>query len=279
MKIRSTIPQFLFALGLAASGAGLWGAFLPGSQSLELAPLVSVAQASDSVDIPMLTSPVMDEAGYLSDSSRSQLQSLILGLNQDLQIQLAIYIPKSLQGLDIESFSIQVVDRWKLGQAETDRGLLLILAPNERKMRIEVGYGLEGVLTDLWSKRSLDDLLRPALKAGEPAAGLADWVAEVRRKLGQSAELSAQEEQALSKKAKKASRSLDLNENFWSLLIFLVFFILVPRLGGVGARARSGRHSYGWGGMSGGGFGQPGGGGGFSGGGGGFGGGGASSDW
>jgi uncharacterized protein len=250
------------------------------SQSLSLG-IFSSAQASESLSIPTLNSPVMDEAGVLSNRDRASLSEQILQVNQKHQIQLAVFFPKSLQGLDIESFSIHVVDQWRLGKKDTDRGLLLTIAPQERKMRVEVGYGLEGNLTDLWSKRSLEEFLRPALKAGRATDGIAAWIGEVDRKLGMSPSDIAQEEEILSKQTKKHASGGPFTQDAVGLLILLVFFGLMSIMRSQGHRSGVRRGSTGWttgGGFGGGGFGGSGGGG-FSGGGGGFGGGGASSDW
>ena len=236
------------------------------------------ALASGADAIPELSRPVMDEAGFLPAAEVSPIEQRILELNRARQIQFAVFIPKSLRGLDIESFSIRVAEKWKLGEASTDRGLLLVLAPAERKMRLEVGYGLEGELTDLWSKRALDEILRPAMRASQPSSGIRDLISEIDRKLGLSAEASQDEERRLAKNHRNTGSSGDFH---WFYLIFLGFWLLnVVRSIRGRRRGMLGRSGYATGGSildsstdwsSGGSD--------FSGGGGDFGGGGASSDW
>ena len=229
--------------------------------------LSSFSVFADELKIPVMNRPVMDEWGLFSSAEKSALERRILELNEKRGIQVAVYVPSSLQGNAIEEFSIRVVDKWQLGQKETDRGLLLLIAPKERQMRLEVGYGLEGDLTDLFSKRVLDDVLRPALRNDNPAAGVAQVLASVERQLSLTPEARVAEERALRAKDKRAKKG---EGGIPSWLVFLVLFLFFPFLRPwlvAGALRGGGRRGGGFGG------------GGYSGGGGGFGGGGASSNW
>ncbi len=234
-----------------------------------LAFLLSFA-ASAAIEVPFLSGPVVDEVGALSATEKARLVSSVEAVNASGKAQMAILIPRSLQGEEIEPYSIAVVEKWKLGKKGKDDGVLFVVAPNERRMRFEVGYGLEGTLTDLATKRILDDVVAPYLKASRFGDGLLAAVAAVAEKIG----VEGQDIQAPA--APRRQRT-----NFPWTLIFILLYVLFTaiRRSGGGGRFRGG----GWGGGGFGGFGGgggwSGGGGGFGGGGGGFGGGGSSSRW
>jgi len=237
---------------------------------------VGLAQAAPDFQAPALSRPLIDEAGLLSQQEMEGVEDAVRGLRAATQIQLAVYIPQSLQGYDIESFSMTVAEQWKLGKKGEDKGLLLVVAPKERQMRLEVGYGLEGQVTDAVAKRILDDILRGYLRANRPGQGLVAVVSSLSEAMGSQwrpEPISG----GVSSRGRRGSRS-STEAGAWRnfIILMLVFSLLsrmVPGIGGGRWRRRSGYSSGGW---SRGGFG---GGGGWSGGGGGFGGGGASSRW
>lgn len=106
-------------------------------------------------EVPTLHSPVQDEAKVLSPKAIEVMSEGIIKFKGTHQVQAAVLTVPSLEGLTIEEASMKVVESWKLGSKEQDQGVLLIFAPKERKIRIEVGQGLEGVLTDAQSRRIL----------------------------------------------------------------------------------------------------------------------------
>lgn len=106
-------------------------------------------------EVPRLHAPVQDEAKVLSSKAIEVMSEGIIKFKNKHQVQAAVLTVPSLEGLTIEEASMKVVESWKLGSKEEDQGVLLIFAPKERKIRIEVGQGLEGVLTDAQSKRIL----------------------------------------------------------------------------------------------------------------------------
>lgn len=227
---------------------------------------------------PVLNRPVVDEAGWLSVNERQELENWLFIFRQEGKGQVQVVIVSDLHGLPIESYSIQLMDRWKTGDHKRDDGVLFIAAANDRKMRIEVGQGLEGVLTDLQSKRILDDRVRPQFREKNYSAGIVAGVYEILSTLdpGFVATMRGQNQDHVSRPG--GSESHDGNSYlFW---IILAFFILSSLFGR--GRNRSGLLpfvlGYGAGRGSRGGW-SGGGGSGWSGGGGGFSGGGASSDW
>lgn len=118
-------------------------------------------------DIPAYHGYVNDYASLISPGAEQELSALLSAFDQSDSTQVAILTIDSLEGEDLEGFSIRVVDQWGVGQKSKDNGVLLLVAKTERKIRIEVGRGLEGVLTDLLSGRIIDGVISPAFRAGQ----------------------------------------------------------------------------------------------------------------
>lgn len=247
--------------------------------------LATLALAAPSY--PALTGRIVDEAGILQASTKAGLQSKLKDLEDKSGIQLVVATVKSLGGSDVESYANGLFRYWKLGEAKKSNGVLFLVAPNDRKMRIEVGYGLEGTLTDALSKVILTSAVAPRFKAGDYNAGVERGVEGIVEVLsGDSAEW-----------VKKVPPPPTLFDQLLPLLIFALFifvFIMMAQSAGRPANYRRYRRggppviilpqSGGWGDYDGGSSsGSWGGGGGgfdsFSGGGGSSGGGGASGDW
>lgn len=255
-----------------------------------LAPLffLVASLAFAAVNYPPLTGRVVDRADIIAPSTKSAIETKLRDLEDKSGIQLVVASVDSLQGLDVETYANGLFRAWKLGEAKKNNGVLFLVAPNERKMRIEVGYGLEGTLTDALSKIILTSAVAPRFKARDYGAGIERGVEGIIEVLsGDSAEWT---------KRARGPQSTTFDELspliFFALFLFIVVwmarsargsqrydrryrrggppFIVLPPSGGFWGDDSSG----GWGG--GGGFGD---GGGFSGGGGSSGGGGASGDW
>lgn len=124
------------------------------------------------VTYPKLTGPVMDPSGYLPLETKVKLENLLLTEEKITTNQVVVYITEKLKEDSIEKEATAVFEQWKLGQKDKDNGILLLLAPNDRKVRIEVGYGLEGILTDLVAKRIIDELIVPNMKIGNPSLAM-----------------------------------------------------------------------------------------------------------
>jgi uncharacterized protein len=257
---------------------------------LWLAALPTVAA---DIRFPALTGRVVDDAQLLTPQQEQALTGQLAALEQQSGDQLVVVTLPSLQDQEIEDFGYQLGRHWGIGQKENDGGALLIVAPNERKVRIEVGYGLEGVLTDAYSSLIIRNDILPAFRQGDYAAGIiAGTDAVIAQLTADPAEAQARAEAAKSAAAERPKPVLP------AIVILLIFaFLFFSMVGAAaGGRRRRGRgdglspiliwaasealkdrHRGGRGGWGGGGFG--GGGGGFGGGGGGFGGGGASGGW
>ena len=132
--------------------------------------LLLPARAS-ALEVPALKAHVNDNAAMLSESERAALEQKLTDYEQKTGRQFALLTVDSLEGDALESFSIRVVEAWKLGQKGKDSGLLLLAVKNDHKLRIEVGYGLEGSVTDAFSSRVVRNVLVPSLRAGNVFAG------------------------------------------------------------------------------------------------------------
>jgi uncharacterized protein len=123
-------------------------------------------------EVPQLRARVTDEAGVLAADEVRELDRRLAAYEQATGRQIAVLVVRSLEGDPLEDFSIRVVEAWKLGRQGRDDGILVLLAMEERKARIEVGYGLEGEVTDLVSARIIHDVMRPYLRQDRPGAAL-----------------------------------------------------------------------------------------------------------
>lgn len=232
--------------------------------------------------VPPLTAHVNDTGNLLSPSARAELERKLSDYEQKTGHQFALLTIDSLQGDALESFSIRVVEAWKLGKKGKDDGLLLLVVNKERKLRIEVGYGLEGTITDAFSARVIRNVVVPAMRAGNAASGF-DQAFTLLMQKASGDDVAAPEPVAEQPRPGRSRSPFG-----WLVLLFFISPILIPLIlarmrGGGGRGGPWGGGGFGGGGWGGGGFGGGGwggGGGGFSGGGGGgFGGGGASDSW
>src|SRR5262245_53406114 len=235
---------------------------------------------------PALSGRIVDEAKLLSAEDRRGLERELQALEEKSSDQLVIYTAPSLQGYEIEDFGYQLGGSWQLGQKGQDNGVVLIVAPKERKVRIEVGRGLEPQLTDAMSKLIIENAILPAFRRGDFAAGIKAGVHDIRDVLLGDAE-------AVKERASRSAPRFPGGNDF-AMIVLIVFILLACVMvwkqtqemahpgRARGRRGRNaGRQSSDWdsgvGSWSGGGGSS--GGGGFSGGGGDFGGGGASGSW
>ncbi|KQY86666.1 YgcG family protein [Brevundimonas sp. Root1423] len=244
------------------------------------------ALAQTGPTFPPLSGRVVDNGDLISDAKEQALAEKLAALERDTTDQLVVVTVPDLQGYEIEDYGYQLGRAWRIGQADKNNGVLLIVAPRERKVRIEVGYGLEGVLTDAVSALIIQNEILPSFKEGFYERGIEQGVDAIDQQL----RLDPAEAQA---RAAAAERPKSKPPIGIAVIITLIFVMLLLRMMGGAGRGRPRRGSgvgpvliwaasealrnSGRGG--GGGFGGGGGGGGFGGGGGSFGGGGASGGW
>ncbi len=260
------------------------------------------------VAVPDLSRRVTDQTATLTAQQIAELDTQLAALEARKGSQIAVLIVPTLDGEDIAQFGIRVADKWKIGRTKVDDGVILVVAKNDRKLRIEVGYGLEGAIPDAIAKRVIAEIITPYFKAGDYSGGIAAGV-------GQLIKLIDGEPLPAPTRTNQTDTSGDSLLPFM-VMGFVVGSFLAPMLGrgtasgvaglgtaglawltsgvlftsllmggGVllavllmGAIGRGGGGGWGSGGFGGGGFGG-GGGGSWGGGGGGFGGGGASGSW
>jgi uncharacterized protein len=227
------------------------------------------------------TQPVTDYAHVLSPDALARLNQQALSYEPGTTRKIVVAIFPSLEDEAVEDFSIRVAEAWKIGSKKNNDGVLVLLFLKEHKIRIEVGYGLEGDLTDVKAHRIEDELMAPRFKAG-------DWEGGIRAALAAIDTATGGHEHAEGKLPARQSKD-DGGGVPIGLIVFLIFFVVIAiaRRGGGGRGGGGGFWPGFWlggggGGWSGGssGWSSGGGGGGWSGGGGGsFGGGGATGSW
>lgn len=236
----------------------------------------SVKKEKTSVIASMSTEngAVIDKAGVFGSSRKQALNQYLKNLNDTKGVQIAVVTVRNLEGQDIESFSLAVAEKLKLGQKGKDNGALLLVSMEDRKMRIETGYGTEGALTDAKCSRIIRNVLTPAFKAEKYEEGIFAAVENM------AAAITGDESLVTEGHAEKAvSRKSSSSPAFMIFVLIVVFGMIFPAF----TRRRrggfipffipfGGGHSHGSSGFGGGSSG-------FSGGGGSFGGGGASGSW
>ena len=243
-------------------------------RALALSLLIATGAGAAEFEVPALHSAVTDQAGILSPVTRRQIESALRQLQSVGGTQLAVLTLADLGGLTIEQASIRVVDAWKLGSKQADNGVLLLVARDERKVRIEVGQGLEGTLTDAYSKRIIDEGITPLFRQGDMNGGVTFGVYQIARITNPEVDLRPHLEGQLRQRSSRSRPTRSPWQSLFGLALLVAVFSMrmgfLPFLfmGGMGGhRSRRGMGGFG------------GGGGGFGGGGGGFSGGGASGGW
>ncbi|MBA1263600.1 TPM domain-containing protein [Stutzerimonas sp. NM35] len=235
------------------------------------------AAFAQEAELPALTGRVVDQAELLDTQTEARLSSMLAAHEQATNEQVVVVTVPDLQGHSIEEFGVQLGREWGIGQRGEDNGALLIVARDERRIRIEVGYGLEGRLTDAQSSMIINGIIAPAFQQGDFARGISEGAAAMVQVLGGDPLQSAAMRPAMPLGAEQPG-GLGILGFF---LMLVAIFLIGGGRGGRGGGRRTLLLGALLGGMGrGGGFGGGGfGGGGFGGGGGGFGGGGASGGW
>jgi uncharacterized protein len=253
------------------------------------------ASSAFALDIPPTpTQWLVDGAHILNASDAEALNQKLRDFEQTSGVQFIIYTLPSLEGEALDDFSIRAAEKWKIGNKKYDNGLILFVFPQERKMRLEVAYGLESTVTDAYSSRVIREIIAPKFAANDYAGGLnAGADALIARISGKEAPVAPVSGSGTRRGAPSGVSGIDFRFLFFLAIIFLFFILPILRrsggrrggCGGCGGcwplfffPGGGGGMTFGGGGFGGGG-GWGGGGGGFSAGGGSFGGGGASGGW
>jgi len=251
-----------------------------------LLALVLLAFASPALaapQFPALTGRVVDQAQMLSPQTEQKLEADLASLEAQTGHQVVVATIPDLQGYDIADYGYQLGRAWQVGRKGEDDGVVFIVAPNERKVRIEVGYGLEPVLTDALSSVILQRTVLPRFRAGEMEQGVVDGVEAVIQQLAlPEDQAKSNVAQAAQARQQREGGGVPVGAIFAMIVIFWVLASILRGFGGRGGwwllplllSGGGGRDRWGGGGGW-----SGGGGGGFSGGGGSFGGGGSSGSW
>jgi len=253
---------------------------------------------------PRPDGPIYDGANIITDGEEELLDLRLRDYNRTTGRAIIVATVPSLDGMEIEPYAQRLAELWEIGGAETENGLLLLVAPNERRIRVHTARGLQERMTDIMSGRIIRDVITPRFKAGDLSGGIAEGVDAIIAQLDMDpAQAKAIEE---AERAARAGAARDAAPGIASVVFWVVMIVIFAAVFSRGARGRryrggggvgnavgnvllwtainaamnSGRSSGGWGGGSSWGGGGGGGGfGGFGGGGGGFNGGGASGSW
>lgn len=235
--------------------------------------------AAAELRFPQLTGRIVDEAGLLTPAERQSLTETLKAHEEATGNQVVVVTLRSLQGTSIEDYGYRLGRFWGIGQQGKDNGVLLIVAPDEHKVRIEVGYGLEGVLTDATSRVIIEQIMTPAFRSGRFGPGIVAGVGAILKVI------SSEGAPLPHRRTIGADRSsvglLPAILIFGGFILFMWLAYSSRRSSYYASPGRRRGTWIGYGGSGGGGFGGggSGGGGGFGGGGGSFGGGGASGSW
>ena len=176
---------------------------------------------SAALEVPALKARVNDYAGLLAPATKNQLEQALLEFEQSQSTQIVVLTVTSLEGESLEDYSMQVAEAWKVGQKDLDNGAILLISKNDRKIRIEVGYGLEGSLTDMLSGRIIREVIVPSFRAGKFDQGVAGGVAAM---------MAAVKGEYKAQPAKRQPRGRDSSVSF---VPFIVFIFLITQLGRV----------------------------------------------
>ena len=257
-----------------------------------LAFVLAVSPARAAPTFPALTGRVVDDAHILSPQTQAELTQELAALEQKTSRQLIVVTLPSLQGYEISDYGYQLGRAWGIGQKQTNNGALFIVAPSDRKVRVEVGYGLEGVLTDAMSNVILQREVLPRFRQGDMQGGVVAGTRALVEQLGldtsTAEQRAAQAEQQQAYQSRYARGHRGGGNPLAGIIVFIVLFFVISAVvrggggGGIGGflggmflgSLLGGGRRYdddGWGGGGGGGFG--------GGGGGSFGGGGSSGSW
>lgn len=272
-----------------AAAASLW------LLSLAASPLAAQT-------FPALSARVVDQANIIPDDREAALNQKLAQLEADTGRQLVVATITSLEGRDVQDYAYRLGRSWGIGDKERNDGVVFLIAPNEKRVNISVGYGLEPVLTDALSGRIIRDLVTPQFRTNDFAGGIEAGVAAISQQLSLSPEEAAARAQAANQAETKRAESGNMGGLFFIGFIALIFFVIPAIVAHKSGKRHRRNQPWGaakpdrdgggfapiiifggssdWGGGGGGfGGGEFGGFGGFGGGGGSFGGGGASGGW
>ena len=191
-------------------------------------PPVLATVANDMADgesirgLPTLNQPVIDQAKILNEAEIQQLNQKILTLYQQGKAQIGVIIVPTTGQEAIFDFALRTGEKWQLGSAKRDNGLLMAIAVNDRKIQILTGYGLEGVLPDVVLSRIIRNQITPSFKQGQYAQGISSGLDEISRIVNQDPEIAQQAAQELKDRHEQALREQQAKDNTLTMALFIL---------------------------------------------------------
>ncbi len=197
---------------------------------------ITIGDSVSAKDVPYLAGRVNDHANLLPQPDRDRIEGKLRSFEQQAGAQVVVLTIDSLEGEALDAYSVRVAHTWKLGQKDADNGVLFLVAKQDRKMRIEVGYGLEAKLTDAQSVRILDNLVRPRFRQGDFVGGI---------EAGVDAILGTVRGEDVIPSGPPPSSSRDASEAGWGFkLVFFGFYAVVTGVFSALALFSRGRESW-----------------------------------
>lgn len=175
-----------------------------------------------SQEIPKLEQPIIDQANLLNQTEYAQLSQYIRDIYDSGKAQIGLVIVTSTGQDDIFSYAMHVAEKWQLGTAKYDNGLLIVVAVNDRRIQILTGYGLEGILPDIITHRIIQNQITPYFKQGQYSQGLQAGLTEINHILNQDPELARQAAESLKQQQAEAHRQQQAQENTFGLSLFIL---------------------------------------------------------
>lgn len=172
--------------------------------------------------LPTLNQPIVDQANLLSVAEKQQISQRILALHQQGKAQIGIVIVPTTGQEDIFGYAMRVAEKWQLGSAKQDNGLLMAIAVNDHRIQILTGYGLEGVMPDIVVSRIINQKITPYFKQAQYAQGIDNGLAEVERILNLDPEVAAKAAQELKERQEQALREQQAKEKTFSTALFIL---------------------------------------------------------
>ena len=188
--------------------------------------LLMIAGVAHAQTFPPLTGRVVDAANIIPDDQEAALTAKLDALEKESSRQLVVATVPSLEGYDIADYGFRLGDRWGIGDKERDDGALLIVAPNERKVRIEVGYGLEGIMPDVVAGRIIRDTIAPHFKQGDYPGGISAGTDAIVKILL----LPPEEARKLAEQAKQDEENGTQNGQVLVAIFLIFMFIILPMI-------------------------------------------------
>lgn len=172
--------------------------------------------------LPTLNSPVVDQANILTESQKQEISQRILALHEQGKAQIGVVIVPTTGQEDIFDFAMRIAEKWQLGSAKQDNGLLMAIAVNDHRIQILTGYGLEGVIPDIVASRIIRNQITPYFKQAQYAQGIDAGLVEIERILNMDPEIAQKAAQELKERQEKALHEQQAKEKTFSTALFIL---------------------------------------------------------